>query len=407
MALESFGDFTNRTALAVISTGGGRTVMTADACAKYQVPLARFAPETSRRMREFVPAFASVENNPADITPLDADAIALGACVVALEAPETDCVILVLAAEDLKKHEDRVVGLASVSRASNTPLAIGLSGVDAFGTLDPELKSSMAEAELPVFSSPVRAIQALGLIRRFDPHRSQDAVLYEVLGQGERVSPSGPNAEFLHSLLKRFDVAIPASVIVSFSEDLIGATKNLIYPVVAKVLSDFSSYHKSDLGLVTMGIASADELLSVRNEYCLLAQKLWPNGAPIRLLIQEQVSNNAVEVLVGGVRHAEFGPIVTVGSGGKLTELLNDVQFGLAPISEVAAESLFMRTRVSQLVTGYRGSLALDLESCVGAIVAVSKMISETDELMEIEINPLMVGSIGSVAVDVRATYVE
>jgi acetyltransferase len=352
-------------------------------------------------MREFVPAFASVENNPADITPLDADAIALGACVVALEAPETDCVMLILGAEDLVKHQGRLEDLAIVSRASNTPLAIGLAGVDAFGILPTEAKIAMAEMGLPVFSSPVRAVKAVAMINSFE-FSSNPTPQYADSEAVPKVRRESPAYDLVREMLEHYGVCTPLDEVVDIRFELTDVLPNISYPIVAKLLGGEDSSHKSDLSLVRAGVRNLNELRRVRDEFVVVAEKLWPTVANIRLLLQEQVSTESVEVLVGATRHPEFGPVIVVGSGGVMTELLHDLQYSLAPLTRNEAKSLLGRTKIAKRISGYRGDSGFDADACVEAIVSVSRLISEHDELCEFEINPLIVTRSGAYAVDVR-----
>jgi acetate---CoA ligase (ADP-forming) len=407
MALESFASFEHRRALAVVSTGGGFTVMSADACSKYRVPLARLSKETSDKMRAFVPPFASVEKNPVDTTPFDAEGTGLGACEVLLQAPETDCVLLVLGGEDLARFLPRLRELAQRGRAADTPLIIGLAGVDGFGILEPTLKDAVAEAGIPVFGSPVRAVRALSLIGLSDP--LSDAVQLEEPAADAAVrapvSPLAPTPQYLNGILAKYGVSVPQQCVIRLDESLSESTSFFQFPVVLKLVDQGSSNHKTEKGWLRLNLKSPEELETAAQDFRELAEQIRGDRTTLRFQIQEQVGGDAVEVLVGATRHPEFGPVITVGTGGVLAELVDDVDYALAPIGLVEAKALLRRTKIGRRLAGYRGDRGYDENACAEVVVAVSKMLGELAALDEVEINPVIVGRSGAIAVDVRGTF--
>jgi acetate---CoA ligase (ADP-forming) subunit beta len=164
------------------------------------------------------------------------------------------------------------------------------------------------------------------------------------------------------------------------------------YPLAAKVSSAKIS-GKSDVQGVRLGITDFDELkkavdalFSIENSEGVLIEEMAPQG---------------VEVIVGGVIDAQFGPIVMFGLGGVFVEIFRDVAFGLAPLSEEKALRLVRQVRGSRLLEGYRGKPPLDAGSLLNVIVVVSEMMA-SGLLEEIDLNPVALYPKGAMVLDAK-----
>jgi acetyltransferase len=164
------------------------------------------------------------------------------------------------------------------------------------------------------------------------------------------------------------------------------------YPVVAKV-DHVSLQHKSDVGGVRVGLADEEQVRSAVAELLVLAP-----GA--RVLIQPLVAG--LELVVGGLREPTFGPVVGFGLGGILVEVLDDVSFAAAPLDDAAALALMERPRGAVLLDGVRGAGPVDRAAVATVIRAVGDLMATWPEIAELDLNPLMVGPSGVVAVDAR-----
>jgi succinyl-CoA synthetase beta subunit len=161
------------------------------------------------------------------------------------------------------------------------------------------------------------------------------------------------------------------------------------YPVVLKGLMP-GVVHKSDAGLVAIGLNSAADVLHEAKCMIEVAGRSRPNQ-PMLLLTQEQVQPLA-ELLVGGRVDPDFRPVVAVGSGGIMVEVYKDVAVRLAPIGPAEALEALNATKISRTLAGFRGRPPSDLQAVADAISAVSWFIADlADGISEVEINPLAV----------------
>jgi acyl-CoA synthetase (NDP forming) len=172
------------------------------------------------------------------------------------------------------------------------------------------------------------------------------------------------------------------------------------FPVVIKVVSP-QIIHKSDVGGVITGIKDAAQL---RSSYCHLLESVAARnpGAEIQgVLVQKQVAKG-VEVVVGGLRNAQFGPVVMVGFGGIYVEVFKDVSFRLAPLDREEAMRQVKETKVYKLLQGVRGEPSCDIEALCNVIVSAGQMISSVPQISEIDFNPVFCYPDGCKVVDAR-----
>ena len=174
------------------------------------------------------------------------------------------------------------------------------------------------------------------------------------------------------------------------------------YPVVLKGVST-TVIHKSDAGLVRLGLRDRAAVEAAFAEVLGRLKRL--DSTAEECLVAEMVTGG-LELIVGAKRDPQFGPVVMVGAGGVLVELIKDVEVALAPLSAETAESMLRRLRVWPLLQGFRGEPRRDITAVVDALVKIGQLAAALDgRLLELDINPLLVGreGDGAVAADARA----
>ncbi len=199
------------------------------------------------------------------------------------------------------------------------------------------------------------------------------------------------------ALLARYGVPVAAAREVSTATQARQAAAELGYPVVVKATA---LEHKSDAGGVVLGIPSEHELDKVTGE-------LWSRLGPGPLSVESMATaEGGVELLIGTVRDPRFGPIALVGVGGVYAEVLGDVAACLAPVSEEDAEKLICSLRGAPLLLGARGRKRLDISAAARALAALSRAAAAHVAVLELEVNPLLVGPSGAVGLDARMSVV-
>ena len=179
------------------------------------------------------------------------------------------------------------------------------------------------------------------------------------------------------------------------ADEAVAVADRVGYPCVLKAI-DPGLLHKSDAGGVAIGLADA---ASVR----AAADDMLDRLRPELLFVEQQADlRDGIELVVGAARDPRFGPILLVGLGGVLVEVLADSALALAPIDPAEAEQLLRSLRGAALLDGVRGRPAVDLAAASRVIAALSLVAAEHPEISELEINPLIVTPRGCVALDAR-----
>lgn len=201
-------------------------------------------------------------------------------------------------------------------------------------------------------------------------------------------------------LLADAGVDVPAHRVVTDPEAAVEAAEELGSPVVAKVCSP-AVVHKSEWGDgvgVAVGLdspdavrAAASTILETAAEQDVDADVLVEAAAPL---------DRGTEVIVGGLRDASFGPTVLVGLGGVFTEVYEDVTHRLAPIDATEAREAIDELTAAELLAGYRGAEAADRAALADCVVAVGDLLADRDEVVELDVNPVLATPEGATALD-------
>jgi acyl-CoA synthetase (NDP forming) len=183
---------------------------------------------------------------------------------------------------------------------------------------------------------------------------------------------------------------------IAISEaEAIAVADALGYPVALKAASG-RLVHKSDAGGVRLGLADA---VAVGEAFRTMSATLEHRmgGA-----IVQPMTTAGLETIVGVVNDGAFGPLVMFGLGGVATDLLGDRAFRTAPLTDVDAAALVRSLRSSPLLTGYRGMPPVDLAALEDVVVRAGRLADDVPELAELDLNPVIATSTGSMVLDVK-----
>lgn len=200
--------------------------------------------------------------------------------------------------------------------------------------------------------------------------------------------------------LNAWGIPVPKNVIAPDAELAVAGANKIGYPVAIKVVSK-DILHKTEAGGVRLGLKNEHEVKDVFNEMMFEISDHYPS-AKIEGFLIERMADKGVEVIVGGMRDPHFGPAVMFGIGGIMVELIKDVSFRLMPVTKGECLEMIKEIKAYPLITGYRGSKPVNTDAIIDCLIKVGKIMDETDEIKEIEINPLIATSQGVIAVDVR-----
>ncbi len=195
------------------------------------------------------------------------------------------------------------------------------------------------------------------------------------------------------ALLKKAGIPVINSVLVNDYPEAAQAVKLLGFPVALKICSA-NVPHKTERGGVTLNIADASSL-----EKAVRQMKNKFSDIPHALLVQK-MARPGIELILGGRRDPVFGPVVLFGIGGIFTEIFRDTAIELAPVDSTAARAMLQRLKGAALLNGYRSQEPLDIAAIADAVSALSRLMSERQDILEIDVNPFIAYPDGAVAVD-------
>jgi acyl-CoA synthetase (NDP forming) len=172
------------------------------------------------------------------------------------------------------------------------------------------------------------------------------------------------------------------------------------FPVVLKIVSP-DIIHKSDAGGVMINLKNAVE---VRNAYGKILEnaKKYDAAAKIVGVLVQEMAPQSTEVIVGAIKDAQFGQTLMFGLGGIFVELLKDVTFRIAPITQEDAHEMITKVKAYPLLKGYRNTPLADIAAIVNILLNTSKLVMDYPEIKELDLNPIMVYENGAKTVDAR-----
>lgn len=266
-------------------------------------------------------------------------------------------------------------------------------------------REKLAAGGVPVFTDIGRAVQALAPFCHWLAGRGQVARWSEL--RKASVAVESHQLDHLNEyqtkqLLGRFGVPAVAEQPAATAEEAVEAARAIGYPVVLKILSADIA-HKTEAGGVKLNLQNDDQVRAMFAEIMESAGRYNPNARLDGVLVQK-MSSGIAELIVGITHDEVFGPALTVGLGGVLTELYRDVSHRLLPVDEVLAREMLGELKSFPLLDGFRGRPKADVDAVCKAIAALSNASARLGrDAEEIEVNPLQVKAAGEGAAAVDA----
>jgi acyl-CoA synthetase (NDP forming) len=286
------------------------------------------------------------------------------------------------------------------------------------GEPPPETKALLDEqgGGAPLLRGASEAFRAIGALARWErrraarrgegpwrptwPDLAADRTAYGLDDPPGATSPvfrALPERESL-DLLRGAGLAVTPVVAVPDADAAVEAARPLGGHAVVLKVDAVDLAHKSDLGLVRLDLQGDDTVREAAEELFGMARR---HGVDARGLLVEPMADPGVELIVGVRRDPSFGPLVVVGLGGVLTEVLDDVAIRLAPVGRAAAHAMLDDLRGAALLRGARGRPPVDMAAVADLIVGLSSMAVARPDIVEIDLNPVVAAYAGgAVAVD-------
>lgn len=381
--------------LAVLSHSGGAGVMAADAAEAAGAELAPLPGDLSERLQQLLPRFATF-GNPLDMTGgASLQGRLMADCLRAVLAH--DAYDAALLAVNLIWRDGAILleQLGAIANDLGKPFAVSWVAPEA------GIETRLARAPFPAFPDPARAARALTRRLVFDERarrlaeRPAPARPFPVAGKADLSSVAGQRR-----LLEACGVRLPREALARDGDEATAFLEAVGGPVVLKIASPDIA-HRTEIGGVVTNVVDRAGLQGAYEAIIANVRRRRPQARIEGVLVQEMVEAG-VEALLGVKRDPVFGPILAVGPGGTLVELLQDVALRPAPVSAREAEDLLDASSLGTLLAGYRGGVPLDRSALAEMVERVSWIGVDHPEIQELDLNPVMVlpEGRGCVAVD-------
>jgi acetyltransferase len=397
--------------LAILTNGGGVGIVATDLLLDGGGELAQLSPQTIETLDRLMPRIWS-RANPVDIVG-DADGPRYAAALDALSADRgVGAVLAMNVPTALTSSEEAARAVATAPGARNVPvIGCWIGGPDAEAG-----RRVLHEKGIPAYDTPLRAVRGFMHIVQYRrgqralqqtppsiPEMRADsaavrAIVAGVLKEGRSLLTE-PEAK---NVLAAYGIPVVQTQIVTDAAAAAMAAIRIGFPVALKILSREIT-HKSDVGGVALDLGSEqavrDAVRDMTNRVCTAAPGAKIDGFVVEPMVRR---SDAIELILGATEDPVFGPIVMVGHGGVAAEVIDDKALALPPLDAVLADEALSRTRVDRLLRGYRDRPPAARDAVGQAMIRLSQLIADVDEIAELDINPLLVDAKGVLALDAR-----
>jgi acetyltransferase len=231
------------------------------------------------------------------------------------------------------------------------------------------------------------------------PDRSSARVLITAALSAGRTLLSEPEAK---ALLASYRIPVVETHTAENPAAAARIAERMARPVALKILSPDIT-HKSDVGGVRLSLRGAAAVEQAAQDMLERVRALAPEAPLTGFTVQEMIERPYDhELIVGISEDASFGPVLLVGQGGVAVEVVSDRAIGFPPLNIVLAREMISRTRIVKLLAGYRDRPAADLNAIAVTLVRLSELLVDMPEVAELDINPLLAGPQGVLALDAR-----
>ena len=392
----------------IMTNSGGPGIMATDAVCEYGMQMAQLSEETKAKLRSFLPAAASVKN-PVDMiasAPLEHYRQTLET----LLADENVDMIMAIYLPFLGLKDIDVAKALMEIKAQHPDKPI----VGVFMTNNEFFKQlADMEVNMPFFMYAEEAVDGMNRLNqqrlwvekpvgkevRFDVDQDRArAIIAEAVAEGRDQLSTRESID----VLEAYGVRVCQAGFARTEDEAVAIADRIGYPIVMKMTSKTTS-HKTDVGGVRVNIGSADDL---RAQYQDLVAKLEERGLLDGLegvIIQEMVKGTR-EMVCGIATDPQYGPQLMFGLGGVFIEVMKDVTFRIAPITDVDAHEMVRSVKAYKLLEGARGTTPAQIEQIESTLLRLSQLVSDFAFIDELDINPLIISEKNgeAIAVDGR-----
>ncbi len=380
--------------VAITTNAGGAAALAADSLDFNGFELAKISPEIQSRLREKLNPSAQV-SNPVDMLGSVSPEDYLWSLSNLESDDGVDVLLPILVPQALVDTPGVANSWVEIGGKTQKTLLTCLMGERS--TLEAEQILNLNS--VPVFKFPDQAgpvLQGMWTYKEVLERKPFEEVSYQQADrQGVEIARAAIGERRVigeyesRLLLDAYGIPNVPGGLARTAEEALAIAEAIGFPVVLKIVAE-GLIHKSDAGGIVLNLNNADELRVAYSELIDRIKKNEPSAQIVGAMV-ENLAAKGVEVIVGMRRDATFGPLMMFGMGGTMVELVKDIQFRVAPLSQDDIKSMVAETMAGKLLKGFRGAPVGDFDALYKAIAQLSHLAMEHAEIQEIEINPLIV----------------
>jgi 4-hydroxybutyryl-CoA synthetase (ADP-forming) len=380
--------------LVIVSNAGGPAIISTDSCSKLGIKMAKIE-EIRSKIDAVIPPWGS-SRNPVDIVG-DADFNRFENVLnEVLQHKNVGSVISMCTPSATLDYDKLAEVIVKMSKKYKKTMLASLMGLDE-GITNREI---LADGDIPYYTyaeGSIRALKAMlrfvdwiktpsGKITKFTVNKSKAKKIFDQVKKEKRTSLLEEEGQ---EILRAYGFPLPKSILAKNEKDAVKSARKIGYPVVLKIASP-QIIHKSDAGGVKVNLTNDKDVTTSFREIVKNAKK-YNKKAEIKGVLVNEMIKGGKEMIIGSKLEPGFGPVVMLGMGGIYVEILKDVTFKLAPMTDVESNDMISSIKTKKLLEGVRGEKPSDLKKLSECIQRLSQLVTDFEEIKELDMNPVLV----------------
>ncbi len=407
--------------VAILADGGGHATIAADLLTDLGVEIPVLSEKTQAKLRELLPAAASVPN-PVDVAGgTDSDPSIFADCARIMLKDSNVGGLLIVGlfggygirfAESLSlMEEDGAHRMGKMVKKYQKPIVLH----SLFSSAQPHSLDLLRYYKIPVYDSLDVATKCAGVLSEYGQYLGGYHAKFSFeINAGKKALPEAQaiinnarqekrSALLEHEakqILTAHGAAVSAQLLAKTAAEAVEAAREIEGPVAMKIVSP-DILHKSDAGGVMLNLDGNDEVKTAFDKIMINAGR-FDASADIHGILVTPMLKDGLEIIIGTKVDDQFGPVIMFGIGGVLVEVLKDVVFRVLPISRRSARHMVSEIRSAKLLDGFRGSRPRDRKAIASLLLTVSEIIEAYPDIQELDLNPVLVHEEGLSIADAR-----
>jgi 4-hydroxybutyrate---CoA ligase (ADP-forming) len=380
--------------LVIVSNAGGPAIISTDACSKFGIKMASIE-DIRPKINAVIPPWGS-SRNPVDIVG-DADYNRFNNVLENVLGHKNVGSVIAMCTPSATLDYDKLAEvIVAMSKKYKKTMLASLMGLDE-GIKNREI---LAAGGVPYYTYAEGAIRALNAMLRFSrwlqtpegtitKFKADKATVKKVFADVRKQKRTNLLEEEGQEVLHAYGFPLPQSILAKTADEAVKAAKKIGFPVVMKIASP-QIIHKSDAGGVKVGVTNEQQ---VRDSFDIIIKnaKKYDKKAQIKGVLVQEMIKGGKELIIGSKQEPGFGPVIMLGMGGIYVEVLKDVTFRLAPVTNKEADDMIDSIKTKKLLEGVRGEKPSDKKKLSELIQRLSALVTDFPEIKELDMNPVLV----------------